>query len=84
MHELGPQNPVWGNIKAAVCDTTQKTTPLADEFEMYNVTSDPLEEHNLAGDPMYSARSLSEYVCLKLYFTANMISETKYLCWINQ
>ena len=56
MHEFGPDKPVWGGITGAVCDTTQKTNPLPDELEMYNVTCDPYEEHNLAGDPMYSAR----------------------------
>jgi hypothetical protein len=56
MHEFGPQDPVWGKIKAAVCETTQKTNPVPDEFEMYNVTLDPLEEHNLAGNPQFSAR----------------------------
>jgi arylsulfatase A-like enzyme len=54
MHETGPQNPVWGGIKAAVCVTTEKTNPVSDELEMYNVTLDPLEEHNLAGNSAYS------------------------------
>ncbi len=56
MVEFGPQDPVWGGIKANVCDTIEKTTPDADELEMYNVTSDPYEEHNLAGNPDFSQR----------------------------
>jgi choline-sulfatase len=39
-----------------VCDTIEKTTPDADELEMYNVTSDPYEEHNLADNPEFSDR----------------------------
>jgi arylsulfatase A-like enzyme len=71
MHETGSQNPVWGGIKAAVCVTTEKTNPVSDEFEMYNVTLDPLEEHNLAGNSMYSdieqqlAEILDEQRCKK-------------------
>ena len=33
-----------------------KTTPRPDEFEMYNVTADPLELDNLAGNPAHKAR----------------------------
>jgi hypothetical protein len=55
MHEFGPQEPAWGGITAAVCATTQKTSPIPDEFEMYNLTDDPFETTNLAGDPNYSA-----------------------------
>ena len=55
MHELGPQEPAWGGITAAVCATTKKTSPIPDEFEMYNLTDDPFETANLAGDPNYSA-----------------------------
>jgi choline-sulfatase len=32
-----------------------KFTPEADEFEMYNVTQDPMELHNLSGVPAYAA-----------------------------
>jgi arylsulfatase A-like enzyme len=56
MVEIGPPNTVWGGIKAAVCDTIEKTTADADELEMYNVTVDPYEQNNLAGNPTYAAR----------------------------
>lgn len=37
-----------GESECAVCVTTTKTVPLPDEFELYNLTRDPLEENNLA------------------------------------
>jgi choline-sulfatase len=33
-----------------------KHTPLADEFEMYNVSDDPMELHNLYGNASYAAQ----------------------------
>ncbi len=71
MREFGPEDPIRGGVKAAVCFTTEKTEPVAEEYEMYNITLDPFEEHNLAGDPMYSAMErrlagmLEEQRCLK-------------------
>jgi choline-sulfatase len=35
---------------------TVKTTPKPEEFEMYNVSADPLELDNLAGNPAYTQR----------------------------
>jgi len=35
---------------------TVKTTPLPDETEMYDVSRDPRELQNLAGDPAYTAQ----------------------------
>jgi arylsulfatase A-like enzyme len=32
----------------SICVTTTKTTQVPDQFELYNLTEDPLEEHNLA------------------------------------
>jgi choline-sulfatase len=32
-----------------------KSTPLPDEFEMYDVSADPMELSNLAADPAYAA-----------------------------
>ncbi|WP_249869186.1 sulfatase-like hydrolase/transferase [Oceanobacillus saliphilus] len=34
--------------QAALCITTTKTQPVPDQFELYNITKDPLEEINLA------------------------------------
>ncbi len=56
MIEFGPQESVWGNIRGSVCNSIKKTNPFADEFEMYNLTDDPYEENNLAGNPDYSTR----------------------------
>jgi choline-sulfatase len=38
------------------CRLTVKHTPLADQFEMYNVSDDPMELSNLYGDPAYTAQ----------------------------
>jgi choline-sulfatase len=38
------------------CRLTVKHTPLADEFEMYNVSDDPMEIHNLYGNAAYAAQ----------------------------
>ncbi|MGR8934533.1 MAG: sulfatase-like hydrolase/transferase [Gammaproteobacteria bacterium] len=38
------------------CKKTVKITPRADEFEMYNLSDDPLELSNLAGQPAYATQ----------------------------
>lgn len=53
LREFGPHMPARGNISAPVCFTTQKNRPVPDEYEMYNLTTDPLEERNLA-NPRYA------------------------------
>ncbi|WP_226659065.1 sulfatase-like hydrolase/transferase [Guptibacillus hwajinpoensis] len=40
--------PTDADEQFSICVTTTKTTPVPDEFEMYNLTLDPLEEKNLA------------------------------------
>lgn len=44
-----------GGSVAAVCITKTKTTPQRDEFELYNLTKDPLEEKNFA-HPEYATK----------------------------
>jgi choline-sulfatase len=38
------------------CEVTVKGTPVADEFELYDLTSDPMELSNRYGDPTCSAQ----------------------------
>jgi choline-sulfatase len=38
---------------------TVKTTPLPDEFEMYNLSQDPMELHNLAGNPAHAQTEMT-------------------------
>ena len=51
--EIGPKLRVWAGIKGSVCLTVPKTQPVPDEYELYNLTADPLEECNLA-DPRHT------------------------------
>lgn len=44
---------VCDNVTCSTCITTTKTTPVESEYELYNLTQDPLEEYNLA-DPEFS------------------------------
>lgn len=47
----GQDNPGTTIVK---CQKTVKITPLPDEFEMYNLSDDPLELSNLAGQAAYA------------------------------
>jgi hypothetical protein len=42
-----------GDTQCSLCITTEKTKRIPDEFEMYNLSDDPLETKNLA-DPRYA------------------------------
>jgi hypothetical protein len=53
LQQLGKRTRVWGCIKGALCATTEKTEPVPEEYELYNVTTDPCETSNLA-DPRYA------------------------------
>jgi hypothetical protein len=44
MPEFGRRFKAWANIKAEVCTTFKKTQPVPEEYELYNLTEDPLEE----------------------------------------
>ena len=48
MPEFGKRSQAWAGIKAEVCTTVKKTQPVPEEYELYNLTADPLEEINLA------------------------------------
>ena len=48
--EFGPKLRVWAGIKGSLCVTVHKIRQVPDEYELYNLTADPLEESNLA-DP---------------------------------
>jgi arylsulfatase A-like enzyme len=47
-YEFGSPTKVWTGIKSAICATTTKRVPIPEQYEMYNLTNDPLEIHNLA------------------------------------
>lgn len=46
--QLDGSKNVQDGVKAAVCITTVKTRPVPEQFEMYNLSVDPLETTNLA------------------------------------
>jgi arylsulfatase A-like enzyme len=48
VYEFGSPAKVWASIKSAICTTTTKRVPIPDQYEMYNISNDPLEIHNLA------------------------------------
>jgi choline-sulfatase len=51
--EAGPRPDEDGTFTVP-CRLTVKHTPLADEFEMYNVSDDQMERHNLYGNATYA------------------------------
>ena len=54
LEEDGP-HPEQDGTYTVPCHLTVKHTPLADEFELYNVSDDPMELVNLYGNPTYAA-----------------------------
>jgi choline-sulfatase len=53
LEEDGPRPDQEGTYTVP-CRLTVKHTPLADEFEMYNVSDDPMELHNLYGNAAWA------------------------------
>ncbi len=53
LRQVGKRTRIWGGIKGEICATTEKTEPVPEEYELYNVTADPCETTNLA-DPRYA------------------------------
>ncbi|MET0959300.1 MAG: arylsulfatase, partial [Psychrobacillus psychrotolerans] len=46
--DLKDSTPVSDSKEVAICITTTKQSPVDDQYELYNVTRDPMEECNLA------------------------------------
>jgi choline-sulfatase len=40
------------------CDITVKATPVADEYELYDLTNDPMELNNRYNDPAYAEQQV--------------------------
>jgi len=55
LEEDGP-HPEQDGTYTVPCRLTVKHTPLADQFEMYNVSDDPMELTNLYGNPAYAGQ----------------------------
>jgi choline-sulfatase len=55
LEEDGPR-PTQDGAYTVPCRLTVKHTPVADEFEMYNVSDGPMELNNLSGNPTYTAQ----------------------------
>ena len=53
LRQFGKRTRIWGGIKGEICANTEKTEPVPEEYELYNVTTDPCETANLA-DPRYA------------------------------
>ncbi|MBS8266435.1 DUF229 domain-containing protein [Mesobacillus boroniphilus] len=45
--------------QCSLCITNTKTNPVPEQFELYNLTSDPLEEKNLAHPPFRTPESIA-------------------------
>jgi arylsulfatase A-like enzyme len=52
-----PNSHVGQQFQTFVCQSTVKTKPLSDEYEMYHLTNDPLETRNLAHPNFSTAES---------------------------
>jgi choline-sulfatase len=55
LEEDGPR-PDQDGTYTVPCRLTVKHTPRADEFEMYNVSDDPMELSNPYGNPTYTSQ----------------------------
>ena len=53
--EVVNQIPINEHVVVSVSKITTKTIPVPDQFELYNLTTDPLEEKNLAHPPNENA-----------------------------
>ena len=53
-----PNPPADSGPHLIPCEITVKATPKPEEFEMYNVTDDPMELHNRYGDPTYLSQQM--------------------------
>jgi len=53
-----------GDKKCSLCITTTKRSPKADQFEMYNLSEDPLETRNLAHPEFATAKSRAVQIVL--------------------
>lgn len=50
--------PSSSDKECSLCVTTTKYTPVPDEYELYNLTTDPLEEKNLANPAFQTSESI--------------------------
>ena len=70
--QLSAAPPCAQNVSATTQLILSRSLPVPDEFEMYNLTEDPIEVNNLAGKPRYRhieaqlAKLLTEQVKTKL------------------
>lgn len=58
LHEFGPSAKDRTCIKSTICTTSTKTVPIPDQYELYNLSHDPLEIHNLAHSYYNSPHSI--------------------------
>lgn len=70
--------PSSNETSANLCITTTKTTPVADEIEMYNLTLDPTEIKNLANPRFQTDESKIIQAILKQILTLECHKKRKY------